>query len=98
MEVHVELIGDVAVTKRHLHFFFFYTHVQEISKVVYKKTLSGICSMKPEHNKRMMIAEDCAKFYGCIAWQSFLVNNFADFPDVVRVKKLRFRSVIGGSV
>ena len=25
MEVHIELIGDVAVTKRHLHFFFLHT-------------------------------------------------------------------------
>ena len=35
------------------------------------------------YNKRMLLAQDCIKFHGCIAWQSFLVNNFADFPDVV---------------
>ena len=33
------------------------------------------------------MAHDCIEFRGRIAWQSFLVNNFADFPDVVHVKK-----------
>ena len=42
------------------------------------------------------MAHDCIEFRGRIAWQRFLVNNFADFPDVVQVKKSRFRSVIGG--
>ena len=35
----------------------------------------------------MLRKEDCGKFRGRIAWQSFLENNFADFSDVVRVKK-----------
>ena len=47
----------------------------------------------------MLIAQDCVKFAragrGRIARQRFLVNDFADFPDVVRVKKSRFCSVIG---
>ena len=50
------------------------------------------------YNKRMLIAQDCANFAGAgrghIARQRFLVN-FADFPDIVRVKKSRFRSVDG---
>ena len=29
----------------------------------------------------------CVKFRGRFAWQSFFENNFADFADVVRVKK-----------
>ena len=32
-------------------------------------------------------ANACFKFRGRIAWQSFFENNFADFSDVVRVKK-----------
>ena len=47
-------------------------------------------------NKRMPMARDCVKFCKHIAWQSFLVNNFADFLDVVRVKESRYGSVIGG--
>ena len=31
--------------------------------------------------------QDCVKFRGCIAWQGFFLNNFADLSDVVRVKK-----------
>ena len=38
-------------------------------------------------NKRMLIAQDCIKFHRRIEWQSFLVNNFADLSDVVRIKK-----------
>ena len=48
----------------------------------------------PHYSKRMLRKQDCSKFYGCIAWQ-FFENNFADFSDVVRVKK-RFRPAIGG--
>ena len=48
------------------------------------------------YNKCMLIAQDCIKFRWCIARQSFLVNSFADFLDVVLVKKSRFRSVISG--
>ena len=51
------------------------------------------------HNKRMLIEQDCVKFCGRIAWQSFLsflINNFVDHPDVLRVKKSRFRSADGG--
>ena len=36
------------------------------------------------YNKRMLIAQDCIKFHGRIALQSFLVNNFADFSDVLK--------------
>ena len=38
-------------------------------------------------HKRMLIAQDCIRFYGHIAWQTFLVNNFAGFQDVVWIKK-----------
>ena len=37
------------------------------------------------YNKHMLIAQDCV-ICGCIAWQRFLLNNFADFPNVVQVK------------
>ena len=44
--------------------------------------------MKRTHySKRMLHKQDCVKFRACIAWQSFFENNFADFSDVVRVKK-----------
>ena len=52
------------------------------------------------YNKRMLIVQDCSKFCWCraraYARQKFIVNNFAHFLDVVRVKKSRFHSVIGG--
>ena len=71
---------------------FFYPHIQELSKVVYKKTLvrcmlyeTRLCN----YNKHMLIAQDCVKFRGRIAWQSFLVNNFTEIPDVVQVKKIK---------
>ena len=41
------------------------------------------------YNKCMLIAQDCVKFWRHIAWQSFLVNSFADFLDVVWVKKIK---------
>ena len=44
--------------------------------------------MKRAHySKRMLHKQDCLKFHRHIAWQSFFENNFADFSDVVRVKK-----------
>ena len=44
--------------------------------------------MKPAHySKRMLHTQNCIKFRGHIAWQSFFENNLADFSDVVRVKK-----------
>ena len=51
----------------------------------------------PIYNKRMLIAQDCVKFAGAgvLHDKRFLVNNFADFPDVVRVKESRFCSVVG---
>ena len=48
------------------------------------------------YNKRMLIAQDCVKFPGRIAWQSFLLNNLTDFLDVERVKKSRFCPAVGG--
>ena len=48
------------------------------------------------YNKRTLIVQDCVKFRRRIAWQGFRISNFADFPDVVRVKKSRFHSVAGG--
>ena len=41
------------------------------------------------YNKCMVIAQDCVKLRGRIALQRFLVHNFADFPDVVWVKKIK---------
>ena len=54
--------------------------------------------MKRVHySKRMLWKQDCIKFWRCIAWKSFFENNFADFSNVVRVKKKsRFCSVVGG--
>ena len=74
---------------------FFSCTIQEISKVVCKKTLSetcafltSLCCMKCAHySKRMVHKQDCIKFCGRIAWQSFFENNFADFYDAVRLKK-----------
>ena len=44
--------------------------------------------MKSAHyGKRMLYKQDCVKFRWRIAWQSFFENNFADFSDVVQVKK-----------
>ena len=43
------------------------------------------------YNKCMLIAQDCVKFYGSIAWQNFFVNSFADFLDVVWVNISRFQ-------
>ena len=41
--------------------------------------------MKRAHySKRLLRKQDCVKFRGRIAWQSFFLNNFADFSDVVR--------------
>ena len=44
--------------------------------------------------KRMLIAQDYIKFLGRIAWQSFHVNNFADFWNVVRVKKKKKKKIL----
>ena len=54
--------------------------------------------MKRRHySKRMLHKQDCIKFRGRIAWQSFFENNFADFSDVVWVrKKSRFHPAVGG--
>ena len=79
---------------------FFYLYMQEISRIAYKKTLDMCMPCETQthiYNKHMLITQDYVKFRGRIAWQSFLVNNFADFTDVVQVKKKsRFRSVVGG--
>ena len=40
------------------------------------------------YNKRMLISQDCVRFHGHLTQQDFfLVNIFADFPDVAWVKK-----------
>ena len=48
------------------------------------------------YNKCMLIAQESIKFCRRIVWQSFLVNNFADFPDVVQVKNQDFVTVFVG--
>ena len=71
---------------------FFTRTFGKISKVVYKKTLVrryGVWIHSHNYNRYMLISQDCIKLPGCIAWQSFLVNNFADFLKVVRVKKIK---------
>ena len=85
--------GDVAVIKRHQRLnkiltFFFTLHIWEISKLFYAKILHGVCCMKPSH---AFITSVCwshriASIFS-IAWESFLVNNFANFLDVVGIKK-----------
>ena len=42
------------------------------------------------YNKRMLITQDCVKFCGYIAGHRFLINNFADFSNVVQVKNQDF--------
>ena len=39
------------------------------------------------YSNRKLHKQDCVKFGGRIAWQSFFEKNFADFSDVLRVKK-----------
>ena len=92
-------IAHVANSNRHQRLddilIIFTLTVQEIVKVVCKKTMSemhafitSLCCMKRAHySKRMLRKHDCVKFPGRIAWQSFCENNFADFSGVVRVKK-----------
>ena len=56
--------------------------------------------MKRMHDrKRMQRKQDRVKFRGRIVWQSsfFFENNFADFSDVVQIKKSRFRPAVGPS-
>ena len=103
-------IADVANSKRHqqleeILIIFTCTIQEEISKVVCKETISetcifitSLCCMKRTHySKRMLCKQDCIKFRRRIARQSFFENNFADFSDVVRVKKKsRFRPAVGG--
>ena len=85
-------IGNVTVTKRHQRldaiFFFFYPHIWEISKFVYKKNRY----MLYETRTLKTSARWSHRIASSFAWvshdsSSFLVNNFADFPDVVQVKK-----------
>ena len=55
--------------------------------------ITSLCCMKHAHySKRMLRKQDCIKFCGRIAWQSVSENNFADFSDVVRVKKIKISS------
>ena len=93
-------IADVADSKRHQRLdkilIIFTRTIQEISKVVCRKTISemrafttSLCCMKRKHySKRMLRKQDCVKFCGHIAWQSFFENNFADFFDVVKKIKI----------
>ena len=68
---------------------FFYLHICEISKVVCMKVLSGECCTKPACT---IITSVCwshriaSGFAGVLHDKSFLVNNIADFRDVVQVK------------
>ena len=85
-------IGDVAVMEcfQQLHkiliFKTFLRLIWEISQVVYKKTLLGVCCMK---RARAFITTACwlhriaSSFVG-VLHDSFLANDFADFRDVVK--------------
>ena len=44
------------------------------------------------YNKRMLCEHDCVKFRRCIAWYSFLENNFAEFLDEVGLKWIKISS------
>ena len=89
----------VVFTKRHQQLdkilIIFTRTIQKISKVVCKKTLSetcafitSLCCMKGMHySKHMLHKQDCIKIRMRIARQSFFLNNFVDFSNVVRVKK-----------
>ena len=83
-------------TEQNLNFFYLH-YIQEINKVVYKKTLS--CNT-PELdvilcNQHVLVISAHAVFIQYMSDRGFLVNNFADFLDVP-LKKSRFHSVIVG--
>ena len=85
---------DVAIRKHQrldkiLIFFFVPAHPGNQQSCLWENYVS-VCCMKPIYNKHMLIPRNCITFCGHIAWKSFLVNNFADFPDIVRVKKQDF--------
>ena len=95
-------IGDVVSFKRHQRLneilTFLPALVWEISKVVYKKTL--LCKMPAKINailcnQHALVMIASAGFIQHTPDKRFLVNNFADFPDVW-VKKSRFCPVGGG--
>ena len=77
-----EWIADVANWKRHQRLdeilIIFTRTIQEISKVVCKKTMSEMCALltslccMKHYSKRMLHKQDCVKFHGHIAWQFFL--------------------------
>ena len=97
-------IADVTNSKRHQWqdeiLINFPRTVQEISKVVGRKLVSethtfitSLCCMKSMHySKRMLCKQGCIKLSGHIAWQSLFENNFADFSNVVQVKKIKISS------
>ena len=72
----------------------FYPHIRENSKVVYKKfchastPAPGACKTWSDPVQSVYACYKRARgFHTAYAWPSFLVNNFADFPDV-RVKMI----------
>ena len=106
---------DVANSKRHQRLdeilIIFTRTIQEISKVVCKKTMSetgafitSLCCIKRVHySKRMLRKRDCVSFVGILNdrffffFFFFFFNSFANFSVVVRVrKKSRFRPAVGG--
>ena len=98
--------ADVAVMKRHQWLdkiqIFLPTHPENQKSCLPENSCQAYFvwshwKQVPVHvyNKRMLIVQDCIKFRSFITWQWFLVNNFADFPDVVWVKKSNFHCVVG---
>ena len=103
-------IADVAYSKRHKRLdeilIIFTRTIQEISKVVCKKTrsethafiTSSCCMKRANYRKRMLCKQDCVSFEGVLHDRVF-ENSFVDFSDVVPVKKKkksRFRPAVGG--
>ena len=105
-------ISDVTVSKCHQQLdeilIYFYLHfIEELSKVVFTKTVS--CSTPAEleaikfaQHTLVINTQDMRTFhtaYSCHKWvgfwQSFLVNNVADFPYSAD-KKSRVHPVVGG--
>ena len=88
-------LAYVAVTKSHQRlikiFVFSLNYIREISKV-YKKIPAKLDAILCDHHE---LNVGRVSFYSIYTWQNFLVNNFADFPDV-QVKKSRFCQVVGG--
>ena len=101
------IIADVANSKRHQRLdeilIIFTLTIQEISKVVCKKTMSetrafliSLCCMKCVHYSKLMLRKQDCVVSRAYCMTEIFENNFVDFSDVVRVKKKsRIRPAVG---